>query len=120
MKGIVGCRSRRGRSASRLVQPWGAPPERHDRCASPSASNDSAALRIDSPPAPAPLPASRLPRYPSAMTEHDRLVALLAQRSARRGHFVLSSGRTSTLYIDARLTTMSPEGLATIGPLALD
>ena len=54
------------------------------------------------------------------MTDHDRLVALLAQRSARRGHFVLSSGRTSTLYIDARLTTMSPEGLATIGPLALD
>ena len=54
------------------------------------------------------------------MTEHDRLVTLLAQRSARRGHFVLSSGRTSTLYIDARLTTMSPEGLATIGPLALD
>ena len=54
------------------------------------------------------------------MTDHDRLVALLAQRSARRGHFVLSSGRTSTLYIDARLTTMSPEGLALIGPLALD
>ena len=54
------------------------------------------------------------------MTDHDRLVALLAERSARRGHFVLSSGRTSTLYIDARLTTMSPEGLATIGPLALD
>ena len=54
------------------------------------------------------------------MSDHDRLVALLAQRSARRGHFVLASGRASTLYIDARLTTMSPEGLATIGPLALD
>ena len=53
------------------------------------------------------------------MTDHDRLVALLARRSARRGQFVLASGRTSTLYIDARLTTMSPEGLATIGPLAL-
>ncbi|MEJ7813353.1 MAG: orotate phosphoribosyltransferase [Gemmatimonadaceae bacterium] len=50
---------------------------------------------------------------------HDRLVALLAARSAQRGEFTLASGRTSSLYIDARLTTMSPEGLATIGPLAL-
>ena len=32
---------------------------------------------------------------------------------------MLSSGRASTLYIDARLTTMSAEGLALIGPLAL-
>ena len=47
------------------------------------------------------------------------LVRLLAQRSARRGQFTLSSGRTSSLYIDARLTTMSPDGLALIGPTAL-
>jgi orotate phosphoribosyltransferase len=47
------------------------------------------------------------------------LIALLARRSARRGQFTLASGRTSTLYIDARLTTMSPEGLALIGPLGL-
>ncbi len=53
------------------------------------------------------------------MPAHDRLVALLAERSAQRGNFVLASGRKSTLYIDARLTTMSPEGLALIGPLAL-
>lgn len=44
---------------------------------------------------------------------------MLADRSARRGTFTLSSGRTSTLYIDARLTTMSPDGLALIGPMAL-
>jgi orotate phosphoribosyltransferase len=44
---------------------------------------------------------------------------LLAIRSARRGQFTLASGRISTLYIDARLTTMSPEGLALIGPLGL-
>jgi orotate phosphoribosyltransferase len=49
----------------------------------------------------------------------DRLLALLAERSARRGQFTLASGRHSTLYIDARLTTMSPEGLALIGPLGL-
>ena len=51
--------------------------------------------------------------------DRDRLVALLAERSARRGQFTLASGRQSTLYIDARLTTMSPEGLALIGPLGL-
>ncbi len=45
---------------------------------------------------------------------------LLAERSARRGQFTLASGRISSLYIDARLTTMSPEGLALIGPLGLD
>jgi orotate phosphoribosyltransferase len=53
------------------------------------------------------------------MTIHDRLLSMLAERSARRGQFTLASGRQSTLYIDARLTTMSPEGLALIGPLAL-
>lgn len=54
------------------------------------------------------------------MTDIDRLLELLATRSARRGDFVLASGKRSTLYIDARLTTMSPDGLALIGPLALD
>ena len=53
------------------------------------------------------------------MTQTERLVAILAERSARRGQFTLASGRTSTLYIDARLTTMSPDGLALIGPLGL-
>lgn len=54
------------------------------------------------------------------MTDLDRLTDLLATRSARRGDFVLASGKRSTLYIDARLTTMSPEGLSLIGPLALE
>lgn len=44
---------------------------------------------------------------------------MLATRSARRGSFTLSSGRHSNLYIDARLTTMSPDGLATIGAIGL-
>lgn len=47
------------------------------------------------------------------------LVQLLASRSAKRGEFTLASGRSSTLYIDARLTTMSPEGLTLIGRLGL-
>ena len=47
------------------------------------------------------------------------LVQLLASRSAKRGEFTLASGRSSTLYIDARLTTMSPEGLTIIGAIGL-
>jgi orotate phosphoribosyltransferase len=54
-----------------------------------------------------------------AMDDHQRLTALLAERSARRGQFTLASGRVSTLYIDARMTTMSPEGLPLIGRLGL-
>ena len=54
------------------------------------------------------------------MDSHVKLVEMLATRSARRGTFTLASGRHSDLYIDARLTTMSPDGLATIGPLALE
>jgi len=55
------------------------------------------------------------------MAQHDKraLISLLAARSARRGSFTLASGRQSSLYIDARLTTMSPDGLALIGPLGL-
>lgn len=48
-----------------------------------------------------------------------RLVALLAERSAKRGDFVLASGRRSTLYVDCRLTTMHPEGQLLIGRVAL-
>jgi orotate phosphoribosyltransferase len=54
------------------------------------------------------------------MTTHDRLVELLATRSARTGSFTLASGRQSSLYIDARLTTMSPEGLTLIGGSGLE
>lgn len=54
------------------------------------------------------------------MDSHTFLVDMLALRSARRGTFTLASGRQSDLYIDARLTTMSPDGQATIGPLALE
>lgn len=53
------------------------------------------------------------------VNDADRLITLLAERSAKRGTFRLASGKESSVYIDARLTTMSPEGLATIGPLAL-
>jgi len=53
------------------------------------------------------------------MTDDERLLRLLAERSTKRGHFTLASGKQSEYYIDARLTTMSPEGLSLIGRLAL-
>jgi orotate phosphoribosyltransferase len=48
-------------------------------------------------------------------SDRDRLIALLATRSARQGDFVLASGRRSSLYVDCRVTTMSPDGQLLIG-----
>ena len=53
------------------------------------------------------------------MDERERLVRLLRERSFREGEFTLASGRRSRYYVDARTTTMSAEGQALIGPLAL-
>jgi orotate phosphoribosyltransferase len=50
----------------------------------------------------------------------QNLKDLLLARSVQRGDFVLASGKRSSYYIDARLTTMSGEGLAVIGALGLD
>jgi orotate phosphoribosyltransferase len=48
-----------------------------------------------------------------------KLLSLLRVRSLKRGDFVLASGRHSSYYIDARLTTMSGEGQLMIGRVAL-
>jgi orotate phosphoribosyltransferase len=53
-------------------------------------------------------------------SDHALLLSLLAELSFRRGNFVLSSGATSPFYIDARKTTMSPQGLVLIGRLGLE
>jgi orotate phosphoribosyltransferase len=53
------------------------------------------------------------------VSQHDRLIALLRDRSVRTGDFVLASGRRSSHYIDCRRTTMHAEGLALIGALGL-
>jgi orotate phosphoribosyltransferase len=55
-----------------------------------------------------------------AARPEERLKTLLTERSVRRGDFVLASGKRSSFYIDARLTTMSGAGLSLIGTLALD
>lgn len=54
------------------------------------------------------------------MTDRDRLLALLRERSLSFGDFTLASGQRSSYYIDARRTTMSAEGLALIGRLGVD
>lgn len=54
------------------------------------------------------------------MSNTDALRQLLIERSVRKGNFVLASGKSSPFYVDARLTTMSPEGMMTIGPLGLE
>ena len=52
----------------------------------------------------------------------EKLKQAIIEYSYKENHiemFTLASGKQSTFYIDARLTTMSPEGLSIIGPLAL-
>ncbi|MEX2284794.1 MAG: orotate phosphoribosyltransferase [Gemmatimonadota bacterium] len=54
------------------------------------------------------------------MLMRSQLRALIVERSLRRGEFVLSSGKRSSYYIDARLTTMSGAGQKLIGELGLE
>lgn len=54
------------------------------------------------------------------MSDSEALRHLLAGLSVKRGDFVLASGKSSTVYVDARLTTMSPQGMRLIGPLGLE
>jgi len=53
------------------------------------------------------------------VSDRTALERLLTRRSVRHGDFVLSSGKRSRYYIDARLTTMSAEGLGLVGRLGL-
>ena len=54
-----------------------------------------------------------------SLVERDQLRALLLERSVRFGEFILASGKRSSYYIDARLTTMSGQGQALIGRVGL-
>ena len=45
---------------------------------------------------------------------HLKLIEVLKKRSVRWGSFTLASGKQSDFYVDARLTTLSPEGIALI------
>lgn len=49
-----------------------------------------------------------------------RLAGILRSKSILKGSFKLSSGKQSSYYIDARLTTLDPEGSSLIGKIFLD
>lgn len=49
------------------------------------------------------------------VSDQARLRRLIAERSLRRGDFVLASGGRSSYYVDARLSTMSGVGQLLVG-----
>jgi orotate phosphoribosyltransferase len=53
------------------------------------------------------------------MARYPELAKLLEQKSLRRGHFVLTSGATSTYYIDGKMTCMDPRGATLIAKAIL-
>ena len=60
------------------------------------------------------------PLNPQTQAEdHARLVEILRERSVRRQRVVLASGRESDFYVDARATTLHPEGAACVARLML-
>lgn len=65
----------------------------------------------------------RGPRFPTPtvnpMTDRDRLLRLLVERSLRLGDFVLASGARSSYYIDCRTTTTHAEGQYLCGTVGL-
>ena len=60
------------------------------------------------------------PRPGSPVTDRDRLLRLLVERSLRLGDFVLASGARSPYYIDCRTTTTHAEGQFLVGRLGLE
>ncbi|MFQ6103457.1 MAG: orotate phosphoribosyltransferase [Candidatus Glassbacteria bacterium] len=52
--------------------------------------------------------------------KREELLKLIREKSVRFGDFTLSSGKKSSYYIDARLTTLDPKGAYLIGNLILD
>lgn len=53
-------------------------------------------------------------------TKYPALVELLKQKSLRFGSFVLASGKTSTYYIDGKLTSMDAAGATLIADAILN
>lgn len=52
--------------------------------------------------------------------ERERLKLILKENSILLGKFKLTSGKESNYYIDARLTTLHPEGVYLVGRIFLD
>ena len=51
------------------------------------------------------------------MNDKQRLLEILKKLSYEEGDFVLASGKKSTYYIDAKETTLNPEGMHLVGKL---
>lgn len=52
-------------------------------------------------------------------SDREKLKKLIRENSILRGKFTLSSGKDSDYYIDARLTTLHPEGAYLVGRIFL-
>ncbi|MDP2941470.1 MAG: orotate phosphoribosyltransferase [Candidatus Omnitrophota bacterium] len=50
----------------------------------------------------------------------QRLLEVLQQEALKKGHFVLSSGKTSNYYLDGRLITLSAEGAYLVASIILE
>jgi orotate phosphoribosyltransferase len=57
---------------------------------------------------------------PETGANRERLKLILKENSILRGKFRLSSGKESDYYIDARLTTLHPEGVYLVGKIFLE
>jgi orotate phosphoribosyltransferase len=55
-----------------------------------------------------------------AMNYRARLKQILIEKSLKRGEFILSSGKKSNYYLDARLTTLDAEGALCTGMAVLE
>lgn len=53
------------------------------------------------------------------VARHPELAQFLQKQSLRRGNFTLASGKTSTYYIDGKLTAMHPHGAVLIAKAIL-
>jgi orotate phosphoribosyltransferase len=58
-----------------------------------------------------------VPTPPDPAADRRRLIEILLRRSLRFGQFTLSSGQTSSYYIDVRRTSLDAEGAWLIGRL---
>jgi orotate phosphoribosyltransferase len=56
----------------------------------------------------------------TAMDYRARLKQILCEKSVKRGEFILSSGKKSSYYLDARLTTLDAEGALCTGMVVLE
>jgi orotate phosphoribosyltransferase len=54
------------------------------------------------------------------MDYHARLKEILIEKSVKRGEFILSSGKRSNYYLDARRTTLDAEGAYCTGMAVLE